>query len=253
MKTFLFICALTMWCANVRAQQKTMETINADLPDETEETDLLGQGQLQAEMALLHTGFNQGVQPNIFQGLIRYGLYERIELRALIEEGKGRDRYLEETVPATAPLALSTKICLLKAHPVLPDVTLVAYLKLPFTSRTREQLPYWSPNVSLAFKHQLGEAWKLEYNGGAQQESFGTQWAGFANTSLHYQTEEGIEFFAEYYGQYQKGKAPQHNAGAGFFIQAGQHAGVYAVAGRSLGDDVVNYFISTGLVVRLGD
>jgi hypothetical protein len=255
MKQLMTIALLTICFVQAKAQETTegekSTAINADLPDETEETDLLEKGQLQGEFAYLYTGFDKGVQPAIFQGLIRYGLFERLELRALIEDGRGRDRYIKETVQSTAPLALSAKVCLLKQHAVLPDITLVAYLKLPFTSRSSDQLPYWSPNTSLAFQHRLGEAWKLEYNFGAQQEVYSTHWAGFANASLHYRTKERVDVFAEYYGQYQKGEDPRHNAGAGLFIHAASKLGFYAVGGRSIEYQPANYFLSGGLVVRM--
>lgn len=255
MKKTILISGLLLCFAGAGAQEQTpgqgSRAITADLPDETEETDLLEKGQLQAEIACLHTGFDKGIQPTIIQGLLRYGLLERLELRALIEDGAGRDRYMEETVQSTAPLALSAKVSLLKDHAVLPDITLVGYLKLPFTSRTKEQLPYWSPNLSLAFQNKLSDAWKLEYNMGAQQEAYSTDWAGFANASLHYRTEERFEFFIEYYGQYQKGESPFHNAGFGLFIQANSSIGFYAVAGRSIEYQPANYFVSCGAAFRL--
>lgn len=257
MKKTSIIAFLVLHAAILAAQDKapnrSLPAINADLPDETEETDLLEKGSLQAELAYLYTGFDSGVQPSIGQALIRYGLSERLELRALIEDGRGRDRYMEETAQSTAPLAVGAKLSLLKDHAVLPDITLVGYLKLPFTSRTRTQLPYWSPNVSLAFQHQLSETWKLEYNAGVQQQAYSTDWAGFVNASLHYKTEEGVELFAEYYSQYQNGEAPKHNAGLGLFMQVNKYAGFYLVGGRSIHYQPVSYFVSGGIVLRFAN
>lgn len=246
---FFFLAGTTF--SQVAPQNDPLKELNGDLSDETEETTLLDKGEIQFEFAYLHTAFISGIQPSIFQGLIKYGLFKRLELRLLIEEGYGRDKYIEETVQSTAPLAVSTKISLLKKHPILPDITLVAYLKLPFTSRTSEQLPYWSPNVSLAFQHKFGDKWKLEYNAGMQQEAYSTDWGEFANASLHFKVTDKAEVFAQYYGQYQSGEDPQHNAGGGLFYQFNNNVGVYCAAGSSILYATCSYCGSLGVVMRL--
>lgn len=236
---------------NAQTTSVPLKEINADLPDETEETDLLDKGQLQVETAFLYNHFFSDASPKIVQSLIRYGLFNYLEARLLIEDGYARDKYLEETVQSTAPLALSTKISLLKDHSILPNITLVGYLKLPFTSRTGEQLPYWAPNVSLAFQHKFGDKWKLEYNVGGQQEVYSTDWVEFFNASIHYKVADRLELFTEYYGQYQTSEDPQHNVGFGAFYQINNYLGFYAVSGSTIQYKPHNYFVSGGIVVRL--
>lgn len=252
MKQLLLLLTLTL-AGMAQAQQAPHETfkeISADLPDETEETDLLDKGEFQVEAAFLHTQFASGSNPSVAQAVIRYGLLSRLELRLLVEDGFARDRYLEETVQSTYPLALSTKVSLLKEHPVLPDITLVAYLKLPFTSHTSEQNLYWSPAVSLAFQNKFKDKWKLKYNAGIQQEAFSKDWVEFFNASLHYKVSQRLEPFLEYYGQYQSGEDPQHNAGLGLFYQLSNALGIYAVGGSSIDYEPGNWFGSIGIVYR---
>lgn len=244
---------LMCMCLSVQSQEQKIHVpeLNMDLPDETEETDLIEKGEVQVECAYLHATFNKGVQPSVMQGLLKYGLHSRFELRLFFEEGYGRDRYLEETVEATSPLALSFKWSLLKEHNVLPDVTLVGYLKLPITSHTREQNAYWSPIVSLAFQNKGGERWKLEYNPGLQQDPFGTSWTSFFNASLHYKVNDGLEIFSEYFGQYTASDPSCHNAGAGFSYQFNASWEAFAVAGTTINYSSTNRFFSTGLAFRI--
>jgi hypothetical protein len=245
---FILIVIVNSFGAMCQEPARPLTEMTADLPDETEETSLLQKGQWQGEFAYLYTHFSKAPNPSIGQALIRYGALSRWEFRLLVEEGYARDRYLEETVQSTYPLALSTKLALLKGHPVLPDITFVGYLKLPFTAHSREQSLYWSPIVSLAFQHKLGDKWKLDYNGGGQQEPFGKNWSAFANGSIHYKISERLETFAEYYGQYQNDA--QHNAGIGIFYQINNYSGIYGVGGRSIASKPYNYFFSAGLAFR---
>lgn len=248
-----FIVLATLLLSNVAlAQQKYSPVeLNMDLPDETEETDLVEKGEVQFEFAYLHTSFAKGAQPSIGQGLFRYGLSGKLELRFLIEDGYARDRYLEETVQSTSPLALSVKFALLEDHKILPDITLVSYLKLPFTSKTSEQNPYWSPVLSLAFQNKFGEKWKFEYNPGAMQEPFGLTWSSFFNASLHYKVTNKTELFAEYYGQYSTSEDPQHNAGLGLSYQVNNILEFFAVTGTTVNYNPYNRFFSGGLAVRI--
>jgi hypothetical protein len=146
--------------------------MNVDMPDETEEADVIEKESWQLETAFLYNKFQEGRPSAIGKALLRYGLLESMELRLLAEDGRQRDRYFEETVQGNAPLAVGARVLLLKDHKWLPDIAGSVTLKLPFTSRTQEQEAYWSPKFLIAFQHQFGEKVKLEYNTGIQQKVF---------------------------------------------------------------------------------
>lgn len=231
-------------------KEKEKEEMNVDLPDETEETDLVQPGQLQIESAFLMNHYKNDKRSYIGQGMVRYGVSERLELRLLVEDGRGRDRYLDKTVQSTYPLAASAKVSLVKDKKGLPDISFVSYVKLPFTSHTSEQKRYWSPIFLAAFQNKLGEKWKLEYNAGVQQEAFGTNWSWLANASLHYKLLQPLEVFVEYYAQYQQLEAPQHNAGGGVAWQINDMLEVYVAGGSTVHYEEPNWFTNGGIAVR---
>lgn len=254
-KLFLLFLLLLLSGRPLLAQERSSappkKEMNVDMPDETEETDLVDPGQLQLETALLYNRYSGRSPSLIGQALLRYGLSERIELRAIAEDGLRRDQYLTETVQATAPLALGTKVVLLKDKPVLPDITFVGYVKLPFTSRSREERLYWSPIFLLAFQHKFaGEKVKLEYNAGIQQESFSSSWQWLGNVSMHCKLSRSLEAFAEYYAQYSPQEAPLHNLGGGLALEIGERMEAYASGGSTIATTDRNYFFAAGLAVR---
>src|SRR5690349_6969943 len=116
-RLLLLVSVIALTTFNARGQEvippKKTE-MNVDMPDETEETDLLEKGQFQLETAFLHNGYQKGSSSNIGQAMLRYGLAKPVELRLLIEDGDMRDKYLDETVQSTYPLALGTKVTLVK-------------------------------------------------------------------------------------------------------------------------------------------
>lgn len=246
----LFILLSTM-AQNEPPGKKEDDEISVDLPDETEETVLVKKGQWQFETSVLYNTYKKEKASLVGQGLIRYGLSHAVELRLLVEDGRQRDTYITSTVQSTYPLAASAKVLVLKDVKGLPDISLVSYLKLPFTSRTKEQQRYWSPLFLAAFQNKLSSKWKLEYNAGIQQEAYGTAWAWLANGSLHYKITDPLEVNIEYYAQYQVNELPQHNLGAGIAYQLGKYVEVYVSAGSTIFYSEANHFINTGVAVRL--
>ncbi len=249
--TALFLLGMLTVKAQTGEQPRQTKEMNVDMPDETEETDLVDKGQLQLETAVLFNEYKEQANSVVFQGMLRYGLSKRIEVRMIAEDGKNRDTYLEETVQSTSPLAVGTKIALLKDHGWLPDMTFVAYIKLPFTSRKREQQSYWSPIFLLAFQEKLGDKFKLEYNAGIQQEAFSADWVWLANASAHYKIADPFEIFVEYYAQYQPAEDPKHNLGGGLAYQINDMFEVYAACGSTIDHEDYNRFVSGGIALRV--
>ena len=236
----------------VCAQKKPGKLIemNVDLPDETEETDLLDQKELQVETAVVYSAYKIHPSSVIGQVLLRYGLFKKLELRLLVEDGRSRNQYMTGTVQGTAPLSASIKVPLLKDHTFFPDISLVALVSLPLTAQTKQETGYWSPLLLLAFQHKTGK-WKLEYNAGVQQLAFSTNWAITANASLHYKLNRQLELFTEYFAQFQPGEIPQHNAGGGIAFQINNWAEIYCTAASSLGQESHNWFSSAGAAFKL--
>ncbi len=245
------LCLGIISCATAQNETRQLEEMHVDMPDETEETDLIEKGQIQLETSVLYNRYATLPNSIIGQAMLRYGVHKRIEVRLLMEDGKNRDTYIEKTVQSTAPMAIGAKVALLKDHCWLPDMTLVSYVKLPFTSRSKEQKNYWSPIFLLAFQNKVGEKLKIEYNAGIQQEAYSANWMWLANTSVHYKITDPFEVFVEYYAQFQQQELPVHNAGIGFAWQLNNTLEVYAATGSSIASENTNSFASGGIAIRL--
>ena len=230
---------------------KPLEEMNVDLPDETQETDLVDKGHWQLETGFLLNRYKNEPNSYITQGLLRYGASKNIELKLLIEDGRGRDRYMQKTVQSTYPLALGTKILLVKDHPGLPDMTFVSFVKLPFTSQSSANKAYWSPIFLMAFQNKFGEKFKLEYNAGIQQEAYSSEWFWLVNASLHYKIIEKLEIFTEYYAQYINHEQPSHNLGGGIAYQLNNILEFYLSTGSTIYDEDQNHFFNGGVAFRL--
>ena len=257
MKAYLILFIVCILFTKQSLSQQVADTtkaeeseMNVDLPEQTEGTELVDRGRWQLGTGLLYNRYQQNPSSVIGRALLRYGLLKRLELRLLVEDGKERDTYIEETVQSIYPLAASAKISLLKDVKGLPDVTLIAYLKLPFTSHSSEQKAYWSPTFVAAFENKFSDKWKIVYNVGAKQNAYDTEWQALGNLALHYKLTQKLELAAEYYAAYQPGENPSHNVGGNISYQAGKNVVVYINGGSTIFYEEQNHFFETGFAFR---
>jgi hypothetical protein len=134
----IFIIVLALYGCAFRSYSQGKE-MNTDRPDQTDETHLVDKGQLQLETGFLYNNFDTGHSAWISRTLIRYGISKKWEAGILVEQGSERNRYLQETVQSTYPLALRVKASIIQNHTWLPDITLIGYLQLPYTSMHTKQ------------------------------------------------------------------------------------------------------------------
>src|SRR5690349_317474 len=123
--TLLSVCIFILTLKIFSQQGKEpFKEMNIDMPDETQETDIVDKGQWQLEAAYLHNIYKSGDRSSIGQALIRYGVSKHLELRLLVENGRQLEQYIVNTVQSTYPYALSAKVVVLKDVQNLPDISL---------------------------------------------------------------------------------------------------------------------------------
>ncbi|MCS3795118.1 transporter [Niastella sp. OAS944] len=248
-KNFIIVLLVLCGCAfHSYGQEKEM---NSDRPDQTEETHVVNKGQLQLETGILYNNFDTGRSAWINRTLIRYGISKILEVGLLLEQGRERDRYIEETVQSTYPLAVRIKAALLQHHSWLPDITLIAYLQLPYTSFNTKGGWRRSPSVVAAFLHKAGSKWKIEYNTGFQQEAFSSAINWLVNGSIHYKATEKAELFAGYFSQFQSHKDPFHNIDIGVSYKIKDNIQIDLAAGSSILYEEPNKFVTLGFSIAI--
>ncbi|RYZ38768.1 MAG: transporter, partial [Sphingobacteriales bacterium] len=216
---------------------------------QTEEVHVVPRGKFVLENGFASTQFDSGRSALIVRSMLRYGLMKNLEVGLLSEQGRDRNRYIEETVQSTYPLALRLKVALLQKHRWLPDISLISYWQIPVAKNDEGEHARNSFSVLLAFLHELSEKWKLEYNTGFQQEAFSKDIAWQLYTSVHYKLTEKMETFVGSYSQFENHKEPFHNVDAGLGYKLNKNMQVDVAAGTSVGYPEHNNFATVGFSV----
>lgn len=240
---------ILMLLTTVSATAQDTAKLTTDRPDQTDGTSLLNKKEIQFETEVYYNTFMEGRAAIISSSLLRYGLHKNIELRLLVEDGRERDKFIDETVQGLAPLALSAKIAILKDHPVLPDIVFITYIKMPLTRRTLEDV-YWSPLFILSFEKEAGK-FTFGTNAGIRQEAFGKGWLWQASADVKYGLTKHIELYTEYFAQYQKQEIPNHNIDGGLLYYINNNWMVHAAYGSTIFVKQFNHFVNTGFSFRI--
>jgi hypothetical protein len=227
------------------------DELNPDRPDQTEEVHLVPRGRLQLEAGLMSNRFDTGRNALVVRMMLRYGIMKGVEVGLLAEEGRERNRYIDETVQSTYPLALRLKMALLGKHDWLPEMSLISYVQLPGAKNDKGEHARTSVAALLAFLHELSDKWKLEYNAGFQQDAYSSEMGWLVNTSLHYKVSEKLEAFGGSYSQFKGEEKPFHNIDIGIGYLLKENLQVDIAAGTSVNRDAGNQFLTVGFSYRL--
>ena len=248
LRSFYFFVAFIVIASTPLLAQ---DELNPDRPDQTEEVHLVPRGRLQLEAGVMSNRFDTGRNALVVRMMLRYGIMKGVEIGLLAEEGRERNRYIDETVQSTYPLALRLKVALLEKHEWLPDMSLISYVQLPGAKNDKGEHAKTSIAALLAFLHELSDKWKLEYNAGFQQEAFSSELGWLLNTSLHYKVTEKLEAFGGSYSQFQREEKPFHNVDIGIGYLLRKNLQVDIAAGTSVNRDAGNQFLTAGFSYRL--
>lgn len=206
---------LLLFSAFSIAAQTTDEPINTDRPDQSDGTYVMPKGIFQLETGLSSVQVNGGFDDITQNTLLRYGLVKKLELRLLVNEGAASDDGFHHTRFVLYPLTISAKYALCEQHGILPAVSAVGYLQLPFAATKEYQLDYAAPVFLLAFQNDINKRWTLGYNAGISWDGVEDDPFYIARMSLALTVNSKVSVYAEYFGNYASGTEPEHNIDLG--------------------------------------
>lgn len=245
MRTLIAI-VLMLYPIFLKAQD---DKINTDQPDQSTGASVLNKRSLQVESSLYLNHFNGEGTAVISSNLVRYGIFQKVEGRLLIEQGYRRDLYITEAAHATSPLAIGAKVELSEEKKIWPAFSVAAFLQLPVTN-FNDQPHLWSPALVLIAEKKLSDL-TITVNGGPKQAAFEHMWEWQSTADLKYDVSKTITLFGEYFGQFENHEAPLHNIDGGILYGLSRSVQLHLTGGSSIAHHPSNYFVTTGVAFNL--
>lgn len=233
--------------------QEEVPEMETDRPDQTEAASLVPRKTVQLETGLyFQEDMEGGVEEKLRaypSALVRLGVLDWLEFRV---QSALRDSVVESRrrfrTSGFAPLTVGAKIKLWEEHGLRPQAALMTMVVLPVGSRQfRPENP--DPTFRLLLKNSLAEKLDLSYNlmyGWVE----GDPVKGYA-VSLGFNISDKFTVYGEAFGDKQKGNKAEHSVDGGFLFKLLPNLQLDVAAGRALNKAAPDYFVTTGVSVRL--
>ena len=245
-----------------------MGELVTDRPDATESSSTVAPGYYQLETGFTHFEHNDkgdGVEGHgVAESLLRIGLVEDWELR-LGYGGYQWERAHSSGGPTddddgSADPEIGFKVKLAEEEGMMPEMAFMSHLSLPagkspFTSHRAD------PSYRFAFSHTLSEKYSLGYNLGqawaTEEDALGdrdTRSAFQYTVALGMAIDETTGMFVEFFGDIPTGSGgvgPANTLDGGFTWLLADNVQLDLAAGVGLSDSADDWFIGTGISIRL--
>jgi hypothetical protein len=257
---------------NVNAQDSTRakfdygfgEKIITDRPDQTEAPALTPQGFFQVEIGAQSEFDNDKVnnvktQSSLYNTTLwKYGVTENFELRLITEYGADKFQFKKsESMPDTtvkmegfAPIAVGSKIALQKENGIIPEISLITHLELPYFGSDNYKPAFVIPRFRFLFAHTLSDRFSFSYNLGAEWQDGTNATTGIYTASLGASLVGNLSMFVEAYGFLTENESPDHRLDGGFTYLLNNDIQIDCSGGIGLSEKSPDYFISAGISFR---
>lgn len=228
------------------------EKLEADRPRVTLTSDLVKGNHLQVEAGLRKEKIADEI--NLYQHptlLVRYGLFNAIELRVQATSQTIRNNITKQRVNGLLPVEFGLKGKVLPEYKGFPSVALLAQVGVPgFSSQD-----YFNPRIPVQLKTLFGntisKSVKLQYNAGVMWQGDNREARWMYSISPLFRVSDYVNFFVEEYAYLGKTAAAEHYFDGGFQFFLGRDFMVDVSAGVGLSELSSNHFVAAGASFRL--
>lgn len=233
----------------VSAQDKLI----TERPSESLAPQTVQKKSLQAEVGFRRTRENE--QDKVWQNpdiLLRYGLFEKLELRMentlenekLVSENEFRNGF--------KPVELGVKLNFFETKNEAFSSSIMGQIGLPKIASADHRIDKAYSRVRLLFENKLSEKLKLNYNVGSEWDSQDHEQNWMFSFTPEFEISDKWESYVEVFGFAKKGKASEDVFDAGFAYFLSKNSKVDLSGGVGLNEEAPHYFVAAGFSLRLG-
>ena len=201
MKRLLTLIALSIATIGTLSAQE-QASFTADRPGASTGPVTVARGVVQLEQGIQYDGDGGYGSFTFSNTLLRYGLFERMELRiggdALIHHESQRWQ------AAFAGLSVGTKIGCFEGRGAIPAVSVLADFAIPGTASLGFETEHFAPSLYLLFENEVCDWMSVGYNVGAEWDGSQPAPQTFVAICLGFAPTERLGCFAESYNYFSR-------------------------------------------------
>lgn len=192
-----FLLALVLLCGLCQAQEE-LPTLSADRPGFTWGTEVMHHHKLSWENGIGYESETNGPHTaTLNTTIVRYGIFENVELRVGSSFLMWNDGLAEEPTFGMAPLTFGTKIKVYDGTDLLPSIGLLAEFQSPRLG-SKDLLPsHLAPSLYLLFENDINDWFYLCYNVGEEWDGDSAVPTTFLSLCLGFSLTESLGTYVE--------------------------------------------------------
>lgn len=248
-KHLLAASLLLLVTITVRAQD---DKIEADRPGEAQSPKVVGKDTLQAELGIekeQQSGSDFSWEHP--EAEFRYGVLKNVELRLHTTWETQRFRAQNEFNQGLKPVEAGVKATLFQTKDTGFTVGLYSLIGLPQLASKDHRHKTVFYNARLLFENKLTERISLGYNVGRGWNDEQKQQNWMYALAPQFQLSDKWEVFVEEFGFLKKNSKPEHYIDGGFAYTISNHVKIDIYAGKGLGGEAADYFLTAGVSFKL--
>ena len=260
MKKLIFILLLfSTVTLRLFSQNDTLPLFNSDRPLQSESAYLVGKGYFQIETGIMYVERDDQQQhlERIRLGTtnLRYGVFSNFEVRLSdsyewvhVQE---KEDLNDSTESGMGPLTAGFKVFVARERKWWPQMAIIGTITFRHVGDEAFSPTFSYPTGKLLCSHAVTKSLKLGYNIGFAYS--GETADGFFLYSIFptYNITPKLIAFAEVYGNFDHGDAPNNRGDAGFSYLIRKNLQVDISAGMAFDKDIDRFFASTGISWRI--
>jgi hypothetical protein len=219
--TFSGLIFFLVLCSTILAQTKDSTIFVPDRPGFATPPDIITRRVFEVEEGIQYENSTDGIMQNqnilLSSVLLRYGLLENAEVRIQTDYAYNiKDGITHSEVYGFNPLTIGTKIKLVEQQGVVPNLSLLFNVTMPFFGKADFRPENAAPSFYLLMSNDITEVINFCYN-------YGMIWDGSSSIPTHFYAvclsvnlNDKLSTFIENYGFLNKTTKPEFYLDAGF-------------------------------------
>ena len=249
-RIYLHIICLLLTCKGY-----SQDLLNPDRPGESKTPELVKGNNLQLELGFMKEKISdREVMYQHPEALLRYGLFNALELRVELTSQTIKDNVSKQTLKGVTPVYFGIKAKILPEYKWLPSIGAMAEVGLPSLASGDyfvDGIPF---EFRTLFNHNIGSKFSLQYNIGVawnetNNQKDNKQWMYVL--SPMYKINDRVHVFLEEYAFLRNGTSAEHYFDAGVQYYLNRDLVIDLCSGVGISGISSHYFIEGGLSYRL--
>lgn len=240
----LILAGLFCFTCTVSGQQ-----IQTDRPNETESPNTISPDHLQVESGFSFEQEEGEKTYEIPEIVLRYGIFKNAEFR--IESALSLQHDHEEESRGIKPVVIGVKYHLIDHKGIVPDISLLGRLSIPWMADHSLQEEKYSPEIRLLAQYSVAKSAHLGYNLGVHWLSDTAKAEYIYTISGDYAVTKKIKLVAEIYGLAESNHHAHNTADVAFLYVLNQKVQLDFITGSGIMHANSEKFAELGLSFKI--